>query len=66
MSYQNSEIKTKLIFNSYLAKCLLNRGNPIIDLLKNHEYNNMVVFVFEETDKFDKDMRELLQILKHR
>jgi hypothetical protein len=66
MDVTKSDMKTKLIFNSYLAKQLLNRGNPIIDLLKNHSYNNMVVFVFEDTEKFNKDMSELLQVLKHK
>lgn len=50
---------TKLIFNSYLARELLHRGNPIIDILKNHKLNNAVVFVFEATDKFIKDFDEL-------
>lgn len=51
---------TQLIFNSYLARQLLHRGNPIIDILKNHQLNNAVVFVFEKTDKFENDY-ELLR-----
>lgn len=52
-------MKTKLIFNSFLAKQLLNKGNPIVDLLKNHKIENATVFVFEETEKFIKDLSEL-------
>lgn len=51
---------TQLIFNSYLARQLLHFGNPIIDILKNHQLNNAVVFVFEKTDKFENDY-ELLR-----
>lgn len=49
----------KPIFNSFLAKQLLHRGNPIVDLQKNHKLKNATVFFFEETDKFIKDLREL-------
>ena len=58
---------TKLVFNSYFARLLLHRGNPIIDILKNHNLDNSVVFVFEKTDKFNKDFIECLsevQVMK--
>lgn len=54
-----SFIKTKPIFNSFLAKQLLHCGNPIVDLQKNHKLKNATVFFFEETDKFIKDLKEL-------
>lgn len=53
--------KTKLIFNSYLAKQLVLNGFQIIDLIKNKKDKNMVVFVFEETDKLLKMITELTQ-----
>ena len=52
-------METKLIFNSFLAKQLLSRGYQIIDLLKDHKRKDGVVFVFEETEKFKKDLEEL-------
>ena len=52
-------IKLKPIFNSFLAKQLLHRGNPIADLQKNHKVKNAVVFYFEETEKFINDLKEL-------
>lgn len=52
-------IKTKNIFNGFLAKQLLNRGNNIVDLEKNHKLKNASIFVFEETEKFKTDLKEL-------
>lgn len=48
---------TKLIFNSYIAKQLLNMGNPIIDLIKNNKNKNSVVFVFNNTDLLKDSLR---------
>ena len=52
-------IKLKPIFNGFLAKQLLHRGNPIVDLQKNHKLKNASVFYFEETKKFIQDLKEL-------
>ena len=52
-------IKLKPIFNGFLAKQLLHRGNQIVDLLKNHKVKNATVFYFEETEKFINDLKEL-------
>lgn len=52
-------MKIKLIFNGYLAKQLLQSGNPIVDLQKDYKRNNAVIFVFEETDKFIEDLKRL-------
>jgi hypothetical protein len=54
-----SIIKTKPIFNSFLAKQLLHCGNPIVDLQKNHKLKNATVFFFEETEKFIQDLKNL-------
>lgn len=46
----------KLIFNSYLARTLLVKyGHPIIDLKKDRNREDGVVFVFELTEQFLKD-----------
>ena len=52
-------IKTKAIFNGFLAKQLLHRGNAIVDLQKNHKLKNATVFFFEETEKFIQDLKKL-------
>lgn len=51
--------KTKLVFNSYLAKQLVLNGFQIIDLLKNRDNPNMIIFVFEETKELIDKMIEL-------
>lgn len=52
-------IELKPIFNGFIAKQLLHRGNKIVDLQKNHKLKNATVFYFEETEKFIKDLKEL-------
>lgn len=52
-------MKTKLIFNSFLAKQLLYCGHKIVDLQKDHKRKNGVVFVFEETQIFIEDLKRL-------
>ena len=59
MKIEVSIIKTKPIFNSFLAKQLLHYGNPIVDLQKNHKLKNATVFFFEETEKFIQDLKKL-------
>ena len=54
-----SIITLKPMFNWFLAKQLLNLGNPIVDLQKNHKLKNATVFYFEETEKFINDLKEL-------
>lgn len=44
------------IYNSYLAKQLLNVGNPIIDLARDLKNKDRVIFVFEKTAKFKEDL----------
>jgi hypothetical protein len=47
----------KLIFNSYLARTLLVKyGHNIIDLKKDRNRENGVIFVFEATEQFLKDL----------
>lgn len=51
----NEQIKTKSIFTPYVARRLLNMGNPIIDIKPCKENRNKTIFVFEVTEKFKKD-----------
>ena len=55
----NQQKQVKPIFNSFLAKQLLHKGNPIVDLQKNKKLQNASIFYFEETEKFKKDLTEL-------
>lgn len=55
-------MKLKPIFNSFLAKQLLKKGNKIIDLQKNYKVKNASVFYFEITDKFLSDLKDLTSI----
>lgn len=53
-------MKTKLIFNSFIAKQLLIKyQHPIIDLLKDYKRENGVIFVFEENERFKNDLTTL-------
>ena len=53
----------KLIFNSYIARQLLVKyKHQIIDLKKDRTRENGVVFVFECTEQFLKDLEELSNI----
>lgn len=52
-------MKSKPIFNSYMAKLLLKRGNVIVDLQPDRNRVNATIFYFEETEKFKDDLSEL-------
>lgn len=52
----------KLIFNSYLARTLLVKyGHNIIDLKKDRNRKDGVIFVFEITERFLKDLETALK-----
>lgn len=58
-------MKTKLIFNTFLAKKLLKEyGHPIVDLLKDHKRPNGVICVFEDTEQFQKDLEKATSSMK--
>lgn len=52
-------MKTKPIFNSYIAKLLLKNGNNIVDIQPDKKRTNATIFYFEETQKFINDLSEL-------
>lgn len=52
-------MKAKPIFNSFLAKQLLHKGNLIVDLQKNKKLPNASIFYFEDTEKLKKDLTKL-------
>lgn len=49
-------MKTKSIFTPYVARRLLKMGNPIVDIKPCKEDRNKTIFVFEVTEKFEKDL----------
>lgn len=52
-------MKTKLIMNPTMARKLLQKGNPIVDIKPKKENPRETIFVFHSTDKLLKDMESL-------
>lgn len=48
--------KFKEIFTPYVARRLLRMGNPIYDIKPDKNNKEKTIFIFEITDKFQKDM----------
>lgn len=46
----------KEIFTPYVARRLLKMGNPIYDIKPTKENRDKTIFVFEITEKLQKDM----------
>jgi hypothetical protein len=49
----------KVIIRPSIARTLLHRGNPIIDIKPNKEKPLETVFVFENTDKLKNDLTSI-------
>lgn len=52
-------MEVKPIFNGYIAKQLVKKGNRIVDLQPDKKRQDATVFYFEVTDKFTSDLMEL-------
>lgn len=46
----------KSIFTAGVARYLLKLGNPIYDIKADKKHKDKTIFIFERTEKFDKDM----------
>lgn len=46
----------KSIFTAGVARCLLKMGNPIYDIKADKNNKDKTIFIFEETEKFKKDI----------
>ena len=46
----------KSIFTAGVARYLLRLGNPIYDIKPDKNNKDKTIFIFEETEKFNKDM----------
>lgn len=51
----------KEIFTPYVARRLIRMGNPIYDIKPQKEDRNKTIFVFEVTEKLQKDMASATQ-----
>lgn len=51
----------KEIFTPYVARRLLRMGNPIYDIKPTKENKDKTIFVFEITEKLQKDMASATQ-----
>lgn len=49
-------MKCKVIYNPSIARQLLHKGNPIIDIKPNKSNNKETIFVFECTENLLKDL----------
>lgn len=57
---ENKDIKSKVIIKSWVARKLVHLGYQIIDLKPDKNDAKRTVFVFEDTDKFQKDLEKIL------
>lgn len=46
----------KLIFTPFVARNLLRMGNQIVDIKPDKNDKSKTIFIFEETEKFQKDI----------
>ena len=54
-------MNTKSVFTPYVARKLLHMGNPILDIKPMKENRDKTIFVFENTEKLQKDMASATQ-----
>ena len=52
---------TKSVFTPYGARKLLHMGNPSLDIKPMKENRDKTIFVFENTEKLQKDMASATQ-----
>lgn len=53
-------ISYKSIFKPAIARKLLKMGNQIVDIKAQKEDCNKTIFIFEETEKFKKDLMSII------
>lgn len=51
--------KYKSIFEPRVARFLLKNGNSIFDIKPNKDNPQKTIFIFEETEKFKEDMKNI-------
>ena len=56
--------KSRLIFDAKIARKLLKMGFVVIDIKPNRENTDKSIFVFENTEEFQKALAETLDEIK--
>ena len=54
-------MKYKEIFKRELALQLRDMGNPILDAKVNLDNKKFVIYIFEDTDKLQKDLKSIMK-----
>ena len=57
---KKNAVKCRSVFNPGIARRLLKLGNPIYDIKPKKEMPEASIFLFEETEKFQTDLSDIL------
>ena len=57
---QNKTVKYRSVFKPGIARRLLKMGDPSYDIKPKKEMPEASIFLFEETDKFQSDLSDIL------
>lgn len=64
MEFKNENKESKLVFDARIARTLCKAGFPIIDIKPLRNDPNRTVFVFENTENFQKNYLNIREELK--
>lgn len=56
----NSAVKCKSVFKPSVARHLIKMGNPVYDIKPKKENPDTSIFLFAETEKFQKDFAAII------
>lgn len=54
-------MRNKCILNPTIARQLLHKGHVIVDIKPKKENPRETVFIFKDTEQFQKDLKEILE-----
>lgn len=60
MTETNSAVKCKSVFKPGVARHLIQMGNPVYDIKPKKENPDATIFLFAETEKFQKDFAAIV------
>lgn len=60
MTEVNSTVKCKSVFKPGVARHLIKMGNPVYDIKPKKENPDASIFLFVETEKFQKDFATII------
>lgn len=60
MTETNSAVKYKSVFKPGVARHLIKMGNPVYDIKPKKENPDASIFLFAETEKFQKDFAAII------